>query len=60
MLNMEYFLRYSSEDVRDNVRNIMTVYPRTQDMQRRLQNEADWTNFKNETLNIIFYKSKKY
>lgn len=58
MLNMEYFLRYSDDEVRDNVRSIMQVYPH--DMQRRLQNEADWTSFKNETLNLLFSKSKKY
>ncbi len=60
MLNIEYFLRYSSDDVRDNVRSIMQVYPRTQDMQRRLQNETDWTSFKQDTLKIIFSKYKKY
>jgi len=36
----------------------LQVYPH--DMQRRLQNEADWTSFKNETLNLLFSKSKKY
>lgn len=60
MLNMEYFLRYSNDDVKDNIRQMMQVYPCTEEMQRRLQHEADWTSFKNQTLSNIYTKSKKY
>jgi hypothetical protein len=59
MLSIEFFLRYSNEDVRDNVRRIMQVYPRTDEMQLRLQHETDWNNFKNFTLNDIYSKTKK-
>ena len=59
MLSIEFFLRFSNEDVRDNVRRIMQVYPRTDEMQLRLQHETDWNNFKNVTLNDIYSKTKK-
>lgn len=57
---MEYFLRFSNDDVRDNIRQMIQVYPRTEEMQQRLQHEADWTNFKNKTLSNIYSKSKNY
>ena len=59
MLSIEFFLRYSNDDVRDNVRSIMNTYPRTDEMQLRLQHETDWNNYKNMTLNDIYAKIKK-
>ena len=59
ILSIEFFLRYSNDDVRDNVRSIMNTYPRTDEMQLRLQHETDWNNYKNMTLNDIYAKIKK-
>lgn len=60
MLDKEIFLKYANEKVIENIRRMIQPYPQTEDMQRKLQNVADWKYYKDLTMETVYKNIKKH
>ena len=59
MLSMDTFLKYSDDNVKLNVRQMIQPYPSTEEMQRKLQHDVDWNYFKHKTMQQIYKNIRK-
>jgi hypothetical protein len=54
MLRKDIFIKHCNDQCIENIRKIVQPYPETNEMQIKLQNYADWNQFKQTTMSDIF------
>lgn len=58
MIRKDVFLRHADTRVRNNIRQLVQPYPRTEAMQDKLQNKADWMHFKKNLMDELHLNAR--